>query len=144
MANIMNFLACCRQQKKKINTRVILTLTPDNENEVPVFHQFWKDLVDVVDVLPCDGRGGEGRLPAFMDSQKLGCFQVADSTYILSDGSVVPCCKDWAGYTVLGNLSQDSLQSIWNSPDYVRFRRDVSNGVFSSFEVCRRCVEDRL
>ena len=144
MASIMNFLARYRRQKKKINTRVVMTLTPENEKEVSAFRQLWKDLVDVVDVLPCDGRGGEGRLPAFMDSQKLGCFQVADSTYILSDGSVVPCCKDWAGYTILGNVARDSLQSIWNSPDYVRFRRDVSNGVFSGFEVCRRCVEDRL
>jgi radical SAM protein with 4Fe4S-binding SPASM domain len=144
MANIMSFLAICRQQKKKIKTRVVLTLTPDNEKEVAAFYQLWKDLVDVVDVLPCDGRGGEGRLPAFMDSQKLGCFQVANSTYILTDGSVVPCCKDWTGYTVLGNVDRNSLQSIWNSPDYVRFRRDVSGGVLSSFEVCRRCVADSL
>jgi len=144
MANIMSFLALCRRQKKKIKTRVVLTLTPDNEQEVPAFRQLWKDLVDVVDVLPCDGRGGEGRLPAFMGSQKLGCFQAATSTYVLTDGSVVPCCKDWAGYTVLGNVDRDSLQSIWSSPDYVKFRRDVSNGVFSAFEVCRRCVADSL
>ena len=144
MANIMNFLSLCRRQKKKIKTRVVLTLTPENENEVAAFRQLWKDLVDVVDVLPCDGRGGEGRLPAFMGAQKLGCFQAATSTYILTDGSVVPCCKDWAAYTVLGNVGRGSLQSIWNSPDYVRFRRDVSDGVFSNFEVCRRCVTDSL
>ena len=60
MANIMSFLARYQQQNKKIITRVVLTLTPDNEKEVAAFHQLWNDLVDVVDVLPCDGRGGEG------------------------------------------------------------------------------------
>ncbi len=144
MANVMSFLLRCRRQPEKINTRVVLTMTPGNRREVGAFRRLWKGLVDTVDVIPCDGRGGEGREPAFTDSRLLGCFHVSYRTYVLTDGSVVPCCKDWAGYTVLGNVAEDSLQSIWNSDDYGRLREDVSRGVFSNFEVCRRCVEDRL
>ena len=144
MANVMSFLDRCRQQPKKVGTRVVLTLTPDNKREVGAFRRFWKGLVDIVDVIPCDGRGGEGKLPAYMDNRTLGCFYVTSRAYVLSDGSVVPCCKDWAGYTVLGKVTEDSLQSIWNSRDYNKLREDVSRGIFSNFEVCRRCVEDRL
>ena len=71
-------------------------------------------------------------------------FQVAERTYILSDGSVVLCCKDWAGYTVLGNVNEESLQSIWNSAEYRRLRNDISNGKIADCEVCRRCVADNL
>ena len=144
IANVMSFLVRCRRQQKKVVTRVVFTMTPGNKREVAAFRRLWKGLVDTVDVIPCDGRGGEGREPAYTDFSRWGCFHVPYRTYILTDGSVVACCKDWAGYTVLGNVAEDSLQSIWNSGDYERFREDVSRGIFSNFEVCRRCVEDRL
>jgi len=142
--NVKGFLAQLKHHPGRVVTRVVFTMTPENESEVPAFRQFWGELVDTVDVLPCDGRGGEGRLPAFMDAQQLGCFQVAERTYILSDGAVVLCCKDWAGYTVLGNTNDKSLHSIWNSVEYRRLRDDISHGRIADCEVCRRCVSDNL
>ena len=144
IANVKGFLDRLRHCPEQVATRVVFTMTPDNEGEVPAFRQFWEGLVDTVDVLPCDGRGGEGRLPAFMDAQQLGCFQVTGRTYILSDGKVVLCCKDWAGYTVLGNVNDESLQSIWNSTQYRSLRDSISRGKFADCEVCRRCVSDSL
>ena len=144
MANVMRFLARLQKHPGKIKTRVVLTMTPDNTKEVTAFRRLWKGLVDIVDVIPCDGRGGEGKEPVYLDNRTLGCFYVSSRAYILTDGSVVPCCKDWAGYSVLGNVADDSLQSIWNSADYDRLRNDVSRGIFSNFEVCRRCVTDNL
>lgn len=144
MANIRRFLARLGEQPRSVRTRAVFTMTAANEEEAPAFRRYWEGLVDAVDVLPCDGRGGAGRSPAFMGSQKMACFDVASHAYILSDGSVVPCCKDWAGYSVLGNVGQQSLDSIWNSNEYRSFRDDVARGVLADFEVCRRCVTDRL
>jgi radical SAM protein with 4Fe4S-binding SPASM domain len=142
--NVRGFLDRLKHHPDQMTTRVVFTMTPENECEVPAFRELWEGLVDTVDVLPCDGRGGEGRLPAFKDSQQLGCFQVNGRTYILSDGSVVLCCKDWAGYTVLGNVSEESMESIWNSSEYRRLRDDIGHGKLADCEVCRRCVSDSL
>ena len=144
IANVTAFLERLKRHPAQVGTRVVMTMTLENEAEVPEFRKSWKGLVDVVDVIPCDGRGGEGRLSAYKDARKMGCFHVDYRTYILTDGSVVACCKDWAGYTVLGNVKDNSLESIWNSVDYVQLRSDVSKGVFSNFEVCRRCISDNL
>ena len=144
IANVTSFLLRLQQHPRRVATRVVFTMTPDNWGEVTAFRQLWEGLVDTVDVLPCDGRGGQGRSPAFMNAQTLGCFQVANHTYVLTDGSVVACCKDWAGYTVLGNVVEDSLQSVWKSAEYQQLREDVSKGVHTNFEVCRRCVSDSL
>jgi len=144
IANIMNFLMRLKNHPTKITTRVVMTLTPENEEEQEAFMQLWTGLVDIVEVLPCDGRGGEGRSPVYMDNRTLGCFYVNSRAYILTDGSVVPCCKDWAGYTVFGNVADDSLHDIWISADYDELRADLSKGVFENFEVCHRCIEDRL
>ena len=144
VSNVMAFLARLSKDPAKVGTRVVLTMTPANEAEVPAFRSLWEGLVDVVDVIPCDGRGGEGRVPAYIGARTLGCFHTSYRTYILTDGSVVACCKDWAGYTVLGNVAESSLESIWNSPAYRQLREDISLGVFDRFEVCRRCASDTL
>jgi len=59
--NVKGFLNHLRHHLERVATRVVFTMTPENEGEVPAFRQFWEGLVDTVDVLPCDGRGGEGR-----------------------------------------------------------------------------------
>ena len=69
---------------------------------------------------------------------------MAYRTYILSDGSVVACCKDLAPYTVLGNVAETPLADIWNSADYARLRDDVASGVLDGSEACRRCVAGEL
>lgn len=35
---------------------------------------------------------------------------------VRSNGDVAPCCIDWYGSTIIGNIRQQSLQELWNSP----------------------------
>lgn len=144
LGNTMSFLSEILNHKPRISTHVAFTLTKQNQHEVEAFRSFWESLVDRVDIIPCDGRGGEERLPAYADGSRLPCFQTNSHTYILSDGSVVPCCKDWAGYSVMGNVTDTSLESIWNSDMYKAFRDDIYKGNLPDAEVCQRCVSDRL
>ena len=44
------------------------------------------------------------------------------SMSIQSDGKVVACCGDYNSQLVLGDSKKDSLYSIWNSPEYRKFR----------------------
>jgi radical SAM protein with 4Fe4S-binding SPASM domain len=144
LANVIGFLAELHKSKRRIKTHVAFTVTPQNQHEVDAFHLFWEGLVDTVEIIPCDGRGGEERLPAFTDGRQLPCFQVTSHMYILTDGSAVPCCKDWAGYTIMGNMSEQSLESIWNSKEYRLFRTNINRGTAPAAEVCRRCLSDQL
>ncbi len=140
MANIAAFLEAIRRQRSAVATRAVMTLTEDNRHEADAFRDYWRGRVDVIDVLPCDGRGGEGRSPAGDGGRRLPCFQVASRACVLSDGSVVGCCKDSFGHSVFGNVATQSLRDIWNSPDYCRFREEVTAGAPGGFEVCRHCL----
>lgn len=44
------------------------------------------------------------------------CYALRNQIGILVDGSVVPCCLDYAGELTLGNLYEQSLEEILNSP----------------------------
>ncbi|HET7232368.1 MAG TPA: radical SAM protein [Longimicrobium sp.] len=66
------------------------------------------------------------------------CSRPWTSVVVLWDGRVVPCCHDYNGATVLGDLRTQTLREIWESEPVARFRDQ--NG---SYEMCRRCAFSR-
>lgn len=66
------------------------------------------------------------------------CYRPWISTVILWDETVVPCCFDmWGGYS-FGNLSKTKFGKIWNSENYISFRRRVSSK-FNQNQLCKEC-----
>jgi hypothetical protein len=54
---------------------------------------------------------------------------------VLWDGRVVPCCHDYDGHVVLGDLREESLSQIWDGVAGQRFRdRNYES------EFCRQCA----
>ena len=58
---------------------------------------------------------------------------------MLLDGSVVACCYDHNRKTCFGNIFENEVLEIWESPDYVRFREDLRTGNAWKF-----CMEECL
>jgi len=71
------------------------------------------------------------------------CNYPWSSVCVLSDGRVVPCCRDVNGSYVLGDLKHQSLSEIWNGPAMVRLRRALAAGDRDN-PLCRRCTEASL
>ena len=55
-----------------------------------------------------------------------GCHGIKDHLGILADGTVVPCCLDGNGKIPLGNIFQESLEEILETPRYRELRRSFS------------------
>lgn len=51
--------------------------------------------------------------------KKIACPHIFKSIMICADGEVVPCCADWQRKLNIGNVSQNSMYSIWNG-DHLR------------------------
>ena len=58
---------------------------------------------------------------------------------ILWDGKVVPCCYDFNGKYVLGNVLETSIEEVWNSDKYERFRDIHRKRDFSRIPMCLNC-----
>lgn len=56
-------------------------------------------------------------------------------------GDVVPCCRDYDGLNVLGNVREQTLREIWNSSAYEWFRKQHSSGEFGKNTFCKECTE---
>jgi radical SAM protein with 4Fe4S-binding SPASM domain len=55
------------------------------------------------------------------------------------NGDLFSCCFDDYYRTVLGNVKSRSIQEIWNSPEYRRFRKEVVNGNRANYPACKTC-----
>lgn len=56
------------------------------------------------------------------------------------DGSVVACCRDLCGETVLGNVFEtDSLWNIWNGEPYQKLRASLANRQPGKVKTCAGC-----
>ena len=66
------------------------------------------------------------------------CHGLRDQIGVLADGTVVPCCLDHEGDIRLGNLFQQELQEILDTPR-ARAIYDGFSRRTASEELCRRC-----
>jgi radical SAM protein with 4Fe4S-binding SPASM domain len=68
------------------------------------------------------------------------CWKMWHSTVITWDGKVVPCCFDKDAKHVMGDSSESTFRSIWESSAYNQFRQQVL-GSRSEIDICRNCTE---
>lgn len=68
------------------------------------------------------------------------CWRLWHSCVITWDGKVVPCCFDKDGTYQLGNLSDFSFHTIWQSDQYRAFRKQILKGR-EHIDICKNCSE---
>ena len=73
----------------------------------------------------------DGQAPTF-------CYGLRDQVGVLVDGTVVPCCLDHEGDIPLGNLFQNSLEDILDSPRARAIHDGFSQGQARE-PLCRKC-----
>jgi MoaA/NifB/PqqE/SkfB family radical SAM enzyme len=77
--------------------------------------------------------------PAHLRRAMTECSAARGDFTILLDGSVVGCCYDHDGTHVFGNVFEQDVLEIWNSPDYRAFRKAVLTGAAPEF-----CIKNCL
>jgi radical SAM protein with 4Fe4S-binding SPASM domain len=72
-----------------------------------------------------------------------GCYFPWSSITVLADGRVVPCCYDYDGKYVLGDLNHEPISSIWNGEKMRQLRSDHITGDYSKNTLCKNCINRR-
>jgi hypothetical protein len=60
---------------------------------------------------------------------------------VLWDGRVVPCCYDFDGKFVLGDLNSQTIAEVWNGAEARRLRKSLIDNDFSLNPLCEPCME---
>jgi radical SAM protein with 4Fe4S-binding SPASM domain len=63
------------------------------------------------------------------------CISIYQAVEVNSNGDISPC-RDYHDY-VVGNIKEDNITDLWNSPAYTRFRKSIATK--GLMPVCSRC-----
>lgn len=74
------------------------------------------------------------------ENNSFRCYYPWNSVSILSDGRVVPCCRDMNGTIILGDLNKQTLKEIWNGEPIKKLRREFISGKITN-PLCINCKE---
>lgn len=77
-------------------------------------------------------------LSAVDNGDQVFCYGLRDQLGVLCDGTVVPCCLDHEGDIALGNLFQEELTDILDTPRAKAIYEGFSKN-HASEALCRRC-----
>ena len=68
------------------------------------------------------------------------CWEPWHGLHILWDGKVVPCCWDYDGKYILGDLNKQTLEEIWNGKKMQELRKQCATNNFT-IPICVKCTE---
>lgn len=68
------------------------------------------------------------------------CWKMWHSAVSTWDGKVLPCCFDKDAQYEMGNLQTQTMETIWNSPPYIRFRQSLLHAR-KQIDICQNCSE---
>jgi len=70
------------------------------------------------------------------------CIHPWSFLVILWDGTIVPCCRDFDGKYILGNINKEKLEDIWNkNKPMMHLRKTLADGRYKQIPICRNCSE---
>jgi len=67
------------------------------------------------------------------------CSHLWNSFVITYEGKVVPCCRDLNNELILGDVKDNKIIDIWQSPEYVELRKLHVQKKISDIKLCRDC-----
>ncbi|MBN2373186.1 radical SAM protein [bacterium] len=157
------------ENKKRVNIVVRFLKQRANTGEEKQFRHYWESKGAKVFIFaPVNRAGGlknfdqiknnAHRSNIFYLKKKLKkairnlCLQVAARSFIatpcllpfnniniLWNGKVILCCHDWEPVDIIGDLSKQSLQDVWNSDSMNKYRYLLWSNRIKESPVCKNC-----
>lgn len=121
----------------KTQLRVSKVLFPDEkEEDVLVFINMWKDIVDAVGFGTYMEDGEETELPY---NPKYRCDQPWQRLFVKENGIAFPCCRDNKLQYIVGDANNQSVKEIWHGDLLKKLRAAHASGNYNTIEICKNC-----
>lgn len=91
------------------------------------------------DVLFTRGGQAPNRKDECIESLPFGCMLPFRQMVVRPDGKVSLCCNDALGKMTLGDLTQQSIEEVWNSEQYTAIRYALRDGRKDATFLCTGC-----
>jgi radical SAM protein with 4Fe4S-binding SPASM domain len=144
IGNIEKFLALRSSKGLSIpQIQVSAVSTAANRDKLSEFVEYWRGKVDRVRIYPehsSDGSFGslKGEELLVFD-KRLPCKKVFTDMVVYWDGTVAVCNHDWERKEQIGNLSEETIASVWKGDKYKEIRKRHLDGALDDDQTCSGC-----
>lgn len=139
LKNIQNSIKIKKELKAK--TSIILQPVYDSNtidsDKLNNFLIFWSDKVDDISIQKLHDWHGYVKNEGYVNKNII-CRDLFQYMTINWDGSVVPCCLDYEGENILGNVNKQTIRQAWFGKEFTEFRRKLLKNV-SLIPMCSEC-----
>ncbi len=128
-ANIRRFAEIKRSRQSNLKVDLQMIDMTANREEEELFQLQWRGQgFDSVTVKPFHVWANQDEhliqiMQPAPPQQSGQCYEPWTGLTVLADGTVVPCCNDYAGRMPLGDLKTQSLREVWNAEPMRALRR---------------------
>jgi radical SAM protein with 4Fe4S-binding SPASM domain len=127
-------------------TKIMTSIIGQKESlpEVDQFVEFWGQLVDEVLVRGLNTDLGVVNVSETYFNKGLTrwpCPQFWKRVTITHSGNIRFCVEDWFNQGVVANIREHSIQEVWTSPIYNRFRELHATGRWGDMNICKKCMD---
>jgi radical SAM protein with 4Fe4S-binding SPASM domain len=151
LKNVIDFLKIKKDLNSKVTTELQIILLnqkgiTDYKKNFNKFKDNFKDLpLDNIQIRSPSTWGNVFSKTKKFNPKKLSnvfspCSYLWVALGILWDGKVVACGSDFFGKNVFGDVSRESLESIWNNTKIIKFRKAMISQKYSKYnDYCQHC-----
>jgi radical SAM protein with 4Fe4S-binding SPASM domain len=142
---VVNNIRYMLELRKKLNLdgpkiEVVFYATPENEHEKNQYEEFWRGVVDGVNVYRAsqsfrEVKKQEVKIPP----RNKSCWLLWKRMCIFWNGEVTSCTSDVNGEYLLGDLKKQSIREIWNSEKMLSLKKLHKNRKFQQIPLCSHC-----
>ena len=139
LSNIEYFLSVCRDD---IFISVNAVIQDSNKHEITDLVKFWLEK-DKIKRVTAPFVTDDCCIPTqtnFEPGERHACPIPSGNMIILTNGQVIPCCKDVKYEFNLGNINSQSLEEIWNGKEFSDLRTLQEDGKWDDHSVCKSCL----
>ncbi|PPR35165.1 MAG: hypothetical protein CFH25_00389 [Alphaproteobacteria bacterium MarineAlpha6_Bin3] len=155
---ITNLDLCNNELRTKgLSTDINMTVSKDNFNEIGEFIVFFKKYIsypfmdfsfNFVNSLSPDNTyfNEANTIPEHTHINKM-CHLVSGKVpYILIDGKLSVCCRDYSGELIIGDINKSSLNAVRSSKKLKSLQKAHTNGNLENYPLCKTCfiIDDRI
>lgn len=152
--NLLRLIELKKEMKSSLPYLRLKILKSDlNRDEISEFRQKWGEMVDEIyveeDINTWNGTNKDVNQNIETDTQyrenvknierRWPCDRLWYQVAISQDGFVTPCIADWNGLGFIGNIQNQTIFEIWNSPEMVEMRRKHLDNEYNNLPMCKDC-----
>ncbi len=139
VTNITNFVnARNSNSRRDLNINLNNTELPTNKHEMDLLLHLWSDKVNSISTSNVAYKGRPTYFN-FKPQERIPCGDLWHFMVVLTDGKVVPCCRDYLYEIDVGNLKEKTLEEVWLGPEYEYMRRMHLEGRWGELNLCNNC-----